>query len=142
MSLDLAARGSVAIHEEVPPTPVTELAGELGGIDEVGRKDRLQHPVDLMLPRGFGQELLDLVEGDVVLPERAEVEVAGELSHSGSGYVLGEIAPVCHPDHGIAAAVNDLAVPDSISSVGSHGDSPTTVALLSVPAPTVRIWKS
>ena len=31
-------------------------------------KDRLQHTVDLMLPRGFGQELLDLVEGVVALP--------------------------------------------------------------------------
>jgi hypothetical protein len=69
----------VVLFEEVTPTTVAEIHGQLCRPDDVGEEDGREHPVERRMRSHAGQELLDLVEDGVLVAEPGQVVGTGEL---------------------------------------------------------------
>jgi hypothetical protein len=72
---------------------------------DIGEEDRSQDPIGLDLVATPRQELLDLVEDGVGIPDPGQVVITRKLDELRPGDVLGEVAPRFHRDGLITGSV-------------------------------------
>lgn len=78
VALDLDADDLVVAFDQCPPALVSHLGGSLCRGDDVGEQDRRQGTIGVAPVTGAGQELLDLVDDRLPVPDPDEVIPAWE----------------------------------------------------------------
>ena len=92
--------------QEICPRVIAECTRAIGRADEVREQDRREHTVADSRRAQPGEELLDLVDDVVGLPER-DVRVARQLDEPRTRDVLGDVTTFLHARIAVVAAMND-----------------------------------
>ena len=96
----------MVVLEQLRPGLIAERAYTLGRSDKIGEEDRGEYSVgDTRWPHAR-EELLDLVDDVVRLPE-GHVGVAGELDEARAGHMRGDIAALLDTRVAVADAMDD-----------------------------------
>ena len=71
--MNLTFDHTVVIVEQFPPVAIAGTGRPLGGLDDVGEQDRCQRSVGVGSSSRPGEELLDLAEHDIRVPDVGKV---------------------------------------------------------------------
>src|SRR5262249_30431883 len=105
VSRQLVADPRVVLVEQLPPAPVAQLGGPLGGAYDIGEENGGEDTVRFGSGPGAGQELLDLVETPVDVAGVEEVVVTAKLDILGAADVGRKVQAVAEPNVAVAPAV-------------------------------------
>jgi hypothetical protein len=92
--LDQPAGQLVMDVQQLPPAPVAQCSGPLGRADDIGEQHRRQHAGRFGDPADAGQELLDMVQGELRHLPDSGPSTPGSSIRLAPGEVLGQIASV------------------------------------------------
>jgi hypothetical protein len=105
--LDQPAGKVVVDLQQLAPAPVPEAGGPLGGAGDIGEQHGRQHPPGPGGSVDAGEELLDVVQGELgCLPDEQRVG-SWKLDQLRLGEVPGEIAGVLDGDEAVVPSVQD-----------------------------------